>query len=208
MPVRVEIVLYEGFDELDAIAPYEVFSRVRRDGGDVEVALVTIDAPVRVTAAHGAVVVAQDRLSGRPDLLIVPGGGWAEGASTGVRAEIARGALPAAVAERHAAGTVVASVCTGAMVLAAAGLLAGRPSTTHHVAIDGLRAAGARVIDARVVDDGDLITAGGVTSGLDLALWLAERFLGASVALGLEAGLEYERRGSVWRAERPSGARR
>ena len=118
--VRIEIVLYEGFDELDAIAPYEVFSRVRRNGGDLAVALVTLVGSVRVTGAHGTVVETQDRLSERPDLLIVPGGGWAESASTGVRAEIARGALPAAVAERHAAGTVIASVCTGAMLLAAA----------------------------------------------------------------------------------------
>lgn len=202
--MRIEIVLYEGFDELDAIAPYEVLSNLRRHGHDVEVALVTLGGPDRVTAAHGAVVEAHGRLSGRPRVLIVPGGGWADCAPKGARAEVARGALPAAIADRHTAGTLIASVCTGAMLLAAAGLLSDRPATTHHVALDDLRAAGADLIDARVVDDGDLITAGGVTSGLDLALWLAHRFIGARAALALEKELEYGHRGTVWRDARPS----
>ena len=198
--MNVEIVVYDGFDELDAIAPYELLSNVRRVAAGFTVGLVALEAPTRVTAAHGLVVDVPGALSARPDLLIVPGGGWADRAPTGARAEAERGALPAAIADRHAAGTVIASVCTGAMLLAAGGLLAERPATTHHVALDDLRAAGARVIDARVVDDGDLITAGGVTSGLDLALWVVERFLGPRAALTQEVELEYERRGTVWRA--------
>jgi transcriptional regulator GlxA family with amidase domain len=94
----------------------------------------------------------------------------------------------------------VASVCTGALLLAAAGLVDGRPAITHHGAIDDLRAAGATVVRARVVDDGDLVTAGGVTSGLDLVLHLVERHFGAAAALAAEHELEYERRGTVWRA--------
>ncbi|MGI8429173.1 MAG: DJ-1/PfpI family protein [Solirubrobacteraceae bacterium] len=199
--MRIEIILFAGFDELDAIAPYEVLSNLRRQGCEVEVALVTLAGPDQVTAAHGAVVEAPERLSERPQVLVVPGGGWADGARAGVRAELAHGALPAAIARRHAAGTLVASVCTGAMLLVAAGLLTARPATTHHVALDDLRAAGAQVINARVVDDGDLITAAGVTSGLDLALWLAERLFGARAALALEQELEYERRGTVWRVD-------
>jgi hypothetical protein len=88
----------------------------------------------------------------------------------------------------------------GAMLVAAAGLLEGRPAITHHSAIDDLRAAGAEVIHARVVDAGDVITAGGVTSGLDLALHLVERDHGSAAALAAERELEYERRGIVWRA--------
>jgi transcriptional regulator GlxA family with amidase domain len=86
------------------------------------------------------------------------------------------------------------------MLVAAAGLLEGRPAITHHSAIDDLRAAGAEVIHARVVDAGDVITAGGVTSGLDLALHLVERDHGSAAALAAERELEYERRGIVWRA--------
>ena len=85
------------------------------------------------------------------------------------------------------------------MLLAAAGLLEGRPATTHHTALADLRAAGADVVEARVVDDGDVVTAGGVTSGLDLVLWLVERHFGPALAVAAERELEYERRGTVWR---------
>jgi transcriptional regulator GlxA family with amidase domain len=84
------------------------------------------------------------------------------------------------------------------MLLAAAGLLDGRPAITHHSAIADLDAAGATIVHARVVDDGDVVTAGGVTSGLDLALHLVERHFGAPTALAAERELEYERRGTVW----------
>ena len=81
------------------------------------------------------------------------------------------------------------------------GLTRGRPCTTHHQARADLEAAGATWVSARVVDDGDLVTAGGVTSGLDLALWLLEREVGPEAAAATEAYLEYERRGTVWRRE-------
>jgi len=99
----------------------------------------------------------------------------------------------------HAAGTIVAGVRTGAMLPAAAGLTKERPATTHHLAREELRALGAEVYDARVVDDGDVLTSAGVTSGLDLALWLVERFAGSALAHAVERRLEYERRGVVWR---------
>jgi transcriptional regulator GlxA family with amidase domain len=144
--------------------------------------------------AHAAI----DRKS-PPNLIVVPGGGWIGRAATGARVEAERGEIPTMLAQLHARGTVVASVCTGAMLLAAAGLLRGVPAVTHHGAIDALAAAGARVIRARVVDADRIITGGGVTSGLDVALWIVERFAGAAVASAVEANLEYERRGTVWR---------
>nr|WP_037967962.1 DJ-1/PfpI family protein [Streptomyces sp. SS] len=84
------------------------------------------------------------------------------------------------------------------MLLAAAGLTRGRPCTTHHKAKADLERQGGLVKNARVVDDGDLVTAGGITSGLELALWLTRRELGSDTATGLEAMLEYEARGTVW----------
>jgi transcriptional regulator GlxA family with amidase domain len=95
---------------------------------------------------------------------------------------------------------VVATVCTGAMLATAAGLTRGRPAVTHHGAIEDLRTAGAEVIEARVVDDGDLVTAGGVTSGIDMALWLVERHFGAELATAVAAEIEHPRHGEVWRA--------
>jgi transcriptional regulator GlxA family with amidase domain len=135
----------------------------------------------------------------RLDVLIVPGGGWSDRAPQGAYAEAERGNLPQAIASLHAAGTTVASVCTGGMLLAASGVLTGRAAITHHAALEDLRGSGARVVEARVVDDGDVVTAGGVTSGLDLALWLVERYLGADLAAKVADELEYERRGEVVR---------
>ena len=156
--------------------------------------------PTTVRASHGAQIVPHGSLSDDVELLIVPGGGWNHGGAEGARAQVGRGELPRAIAARHAAGATVASVCTGAMLLATAGLLEGRPATTHHSAFEDLRAAGATVIeDARVVDDGDVLTAGGVTCGLDLALWIVERELGAALAAAAAREIEYQRTGHVWR---------
>jgi transcriptional regulator GlxA family with amidase domain len=197
--MRCEVLLFPGFDELDALAPFEVLAGVAAGRDDLEVALVALDATAPVAAAHGAVVAPHRALSARVDVLIVPGGGWNDRAERGAWAEARRGELPAAIRARHEAGALVASVCTGAMLLAAAGLLEGRPAVTHHGARDDLREAGAQLVEARVVDAGDLVTAGGVTSGLDLALHLVERHFGAAAALAAERELEYERRGTVWR---------
>ena len=141
-------------------------------------------------------------LSDVPGLLIVPGGGWNDrGPAGGPRARPRVASCRARSRRGTPAARSIASVCTGAMLLAAGGLLDGRPAITHHRAIDDLRAAGATVIDdARVVDDGDVLSAGGVTSGLDLALWIIERELGAAVAAAAARELEYEPTGSVWRS--------
>ncbi len=199
--MKIQILLYDGFDELDAIAPFEVLRAAARglDGWQVE--LVTLDGAPEVTAAHGLRINTGDgrlRVEHRPDVLVIPGGGWAGRAPQGARAEAERGAMRDALRELYRAGTTLASVCTGAMLLAAAGLLQGRPAVTHHSALDDLQTHGATFVRARVVDDGAIVTAGGVTSGLDLALWLVERFAGPEAAHAAETRLEYERRGVVW----------
>lgn len=203
--MKIEVLLYDGCDELDVIGPYEVLEAVGAATGRFEVRLVALAGTESVTGSHGARIQAHAALSEAPDVLIVPGGGWNDRRPQGARAEVARGELPRAIAERRAAGATVASVCTGAMVVAAAGLLRGRPAITHHAAIEDLRAAGATVVaEARVVDDGDLLSAGGVTSGIDLALWIVERELGADAATAAARELEYERTGTVWRAAAPA----
>ncbi len=199
--MRVQIVVFDGFDELDALAPREVLRRAAELGAKMMVELVTAAPRDEVTAAFGLRLRPDGALDldTPPDLLLVPGGGWNAGGATGVRAEIASGALPAAIGRLHARGTVIATVCTGALLAAAAGITSGRHMTTHAAALDALRESGAAVPSARVVDDGDLISSGGVTSGLDLALWLVERFCGPQMAVAIERRMEYERRGSVWR---------
>jgi transcriptional regulator GlxA family with amidase domain len=193
--MRTEILIYDGFDELDALGPYEVFGQAGFD-----VALVAHGAADRVVGANGAIVVPHRELTAEPELLVLPGGGWTRRPPKGVWAEVQRGVLPPAVAERHAAGTRIASVCTGAFFLAAAGLLDGRPAITHDDDVDDLEAMGVRVMrDARVVDDGDILTAGGVTSGIDLALWIVEQEKGRATADAVATELEHRRDERVWR---------
>jgi transcriptional regulator GlxA family with amidase domain len=90
------------------------------------------------------------------------------------------------------------------MLLARAGITADRPAMTHAGAIDDLRESGAEVVDARVVDDGDLVTSGGVTSGLDLAFHLVRREFGDEIADAVAERMEYDPRGPVYRSERSS----
>ncbi|MFB6160805.1 MAG: DJ-1/PfpI family protein [Haloferacaceae archaeon] len=197
--MHVAIVIYDGFDELDAVGPHEVFRRAGSAGADCSSSLVTLDPTDRVTARHGLRVEPDGTLPAlddpdAPDLLVVPGGGWNDRTAAGAWAERERGAVPEAVAAHHRAGATVAAVCTGTMLLAAAGILDGRPASTHAGALDDLRATDAEVVERRVVDDGDVVTAGGVTSGIDLALHLVERAAGADVAERVTTAMEYERR--------------
>ncbi|MCE7006654.1 DJ-1/PfpI family protein [Kibdelosporangium philippinense] len=107
-----------------------------------------------------------------------------------------REAKRGAIAEAVRGAKLLGSVCTGTMLLG--DLVVGRPCTTFWAAKDDLKARGAHVVDSRVVDDGDLITAGGVTCGIDLGLWLVERLFGIETALLAQKIMEYERRGPVW----------
>jgi transcriptional regulator GlxA family with amidase domain len=199
--MEVEIALFDGFDELDAIGPYEVLMHGADAGADISASLATMDGQERVTASHGAQIGADRTLGATgPDLVVVPGGGWGDRAEAGAWAEAERGGLPRQLAAMHEDGATTASVCTGAMLLARAGLLDGRPAVTHHVATEDLRETDARLVDARVVDDGDVLSAGGITSGIDLALHLLEREFGPDLAETVADWMEYARRGTVHRA--------
>ena len=208
--MRIAVVVFDGFDELDAIGPLEVLRNAATMGdAGLQVDLVALDGAVEVTGSHGLVVRTDGPLDpGRFDLLVIPGGGWNDRGAQGAWAEAERGDLPAAIAAAHRAGAVVATVCTGAMLATAAGLTRGRPAVTHHGAIEELRSSGAEVVEARVVDDGDLVTAGGVTSGIDMALWLVERHFGAELAEAVAAEIEHPRSGDVWPARPGPGPAR
>lgn len=192
--MNAEILLFDGFDELDAMGPWEVLAGLSAVRDDVTARLVTLEGERDVRADHGAVIRAQAPLSARPDVLIVPGGGWFDRTPDGVWAQAQRGDMPRAIAACHAAGTTVASVCTGALLLAASGILDGRRATTNPQALDDLRSRGTiDVIAARVVDDGDVLTAGAPACGLDLSLQLLERFGGPGLAEAAARELQYER---------------
>ncbi|MGY6654332.1 DJ-1/PfpI family protein [Amycolatopsis sp. TRM77291] len=198
-PLRVQILMFDGVEEQDFVAPVEVLGLAGKlTGGAVVTSLVSAGRPGSVTCTYGTVVeVPRSWSPGEADVLVVPGGGYTDRNGPGVhRLNADRGFLRRLAASR----ALPVGICTGSMVLSAAGLTKGRNATTHHGAKADLAAQGAKVIDARVVDDGDLITGGGITAGLEVSLWLMERFLGAKAAQRTEVVLEYERRGTVWRA--------
>jgi transcriptional regulator GlxA family with amidase domain len=197
--MRIQILLYDGFDELDGIAPYEVLRTAGEYGAGIQAELVGAYGAATITASHGARIEVAGGVTDEADLVLVPGGSWNSRGERGAWAEAQRGEVPATIAAAQQRGARIASVCTGAMLLAAAGITDGRPATTHHGALDDLRASGAQVIDARVVDDGDLMTAAGVTSGIDLALHIVEQEAGAEIADRVAAEMEYERRFAVAR---------
>lgn len=183
--------VFDGFDELDAIAPFEILASAGLDARLVVLA----GRPLRVRARHGLVLEASETIDAArvspDDWVIAVGGGYASGATAGVRAEIASGELPRFFAATKDRGAMLASVCTGTMLLAAVGLVRGRRAITHRVAIADLRESGATIVESRVVDDGDLVTSGGVTSGLDLALHLVGRLLGPEAARLASERAEY-----------------
>ncbi|WP_199442091.1 DJ-1/PfpI family protein [Umezawaea beigongshangensis] len=192
---KVDVLVFDGVDDLDVVGPLEVLDLSRRAGSGVVARLVALEPGPGVHTRAGLTLGPVHRWEpGEADVVLVPGGGFAGGAATGVRAEIESGRLPGALRAAERPGLVFASVCTGALLLAAAGLLDGRPCTTHHLALAELEAAGGRVVPGRVVDDGDRVTSGGVTSGLDLGLHLVERYAGAETAAGVARVMEHERR--------------
>lgn len=208
--MNAQIVLFDGCDPLDVIAPFEVLvAGSDAIGGELAVELVSAEGarPVR-TGSRGLVLHATAMLDpDKPGFVVVPGaagpvhGDPDDGVET-IPVLLARvgdtEVIPLVTKAFANPEVTVATVCGGSLALAMAGLLQGRNAVTHVLGNDVLDATGVNVIAARVVDDGDLVTAGGVTSGLDLALYLLEREYGSRVALAVEALFEYERRGTVW----------
>ncbi|MDX6743839.1 DJ-1/PfpI family protein [Actinocorallia sp. A-T 12471] len=221
--MHAQIVLFDGFDPLDAIAPFEVLSAGGTAApGAVTVELVSAEGPRDVVSGTGGLTLRATAAldPARPGLIVVPGASGRIGDPEEVPDEgdpeptipvlLGRtlttelpGLLKAAMDNPD---VIVASVCGGSLVLAMAGLLEGRHATTHHMGMDMLDATGVHAVDARVVDDGDVITGAGVTSGLDLALYLLEREVGPRVAHAVESLFAYERRGTVWRNTGPAPA--
>lgn len=198
--MEITILAYDGFDELDAVGPYEVFENAADAGADCSASLRTVDPAEAVTASHGLTIQPDGPLDAvDPDLLLVPGGGWNDRSAAGAWSVAEEGRVPDRIRELHDSGVSLAGVCTGGMILARAGVLDGRPAVTHAGALDDLRETAAEVVDARVVDDGDVLTAGGVTSGLDLAVHLVDREFGSEVAAAVRTEMEYESRGEVYR---------
>src|SRR5215210_5377483 len=181
--MQIAIPLFDRFTALDAVGPYEVLSRLP-------------DARVDFVAAAPGVYRTDTRMLAlsversyddvpAPDVLVFPGG-------VGTRPLTRDEPTLEWVRRVHEQSRYTTSVCTGALVLAAAGLLDGLEATTHWMARETLAGLGARPVEQRVVEQGKLITAAGVSAGIDMALVLAERLAGAEVAQAIQLGIEYD----------------
>jgi transcriptional regulator GlxA family with amidase domain len=182
--MQIAIGLYPGFTALDAIGPYAVFTNV--PGADVVVcadkkgALADESNLLHFDLAHTFDEVPA------PDILLVPGGLITR------RIAAEGGPIIDWIRAAHETTTYTTSVCTGALLLGAAGVLDGLPATTHWVAYDHLRSYGAQPTEERVVIEGKVATAAGVSAGIDLALTLVDRLHGAEVAQAVQLGIEYD----------------
>jgi cyclohexyl-isocyanide hydratase len=181
-PLSVGLVLFDGLTQLDLTGPYEVLARMP----DTRVHLVAATrAPVR--SEWGMAIVPDATFDDAPpiDVLCVPGG-WS------VNARLTDDALLAFLRARAARPRYVTSVCSGALLLGAAGLLRGYRATTHWLSLDLLPLFGAEAVDARVVRDRDRITGAGVTAGIDFGLALAAELFGVAVAQRIQLAIEYD----------------
>jgi len=177
--MNIGSLVFDNMDQIDFTGPFEVLSRLP---GATYRSYGLTGAPVR--DVRGLTIVPDAAIADAPelDVLHVPGG-------PGVDALMDNAEVLAWL--RKQASHVVLSVCTGALLLGAAGLLAGRRATTHWASLDLLREFGAEVVEDRVVVDGDWVFAGGVTSGIDGALTLAARLHGDQVAQRIQLYMQY-----------------
>ena len=181
--MRIAIFLYDGMTALDAIGPYDVLRQLP----GAEVVFVGDTAGIKRTEAQPLGLVADRAFADvtRADILVVPGG-------LGQERVMREPATLAWIRRIHETTTWTTSVCTGSLILAAAGLLRGLRATTHWAVLDELREFGATPVSERVVEQGKIITAAGVSAGIDMALRLVARITGDDVARGIQLGIEYD----------------
>jgi transcriptional regulator GlxA family with amidase domain len=179
---------------MDVLGPLEVLRDATRAGMNIAARLVTRQRQTEIRGAFGLRFAPDETFeAGKADILLVPGGGWASRASVGAWAEYKRGDWLPLLAAAASTARIMAGVCTGTMLLAHAGIVGKRRATTHRAAWADLAATGATLVEDRVVDDDALMTSGGVTSGIDLALWLVERECSPEIAERIATRMEYTR---------------
>jgi putative intracellular protease/amidase len=178
----IAIPIFDEITALDAIGPYEVLSRL--PGARVRFVAVT-PGTYRTDKQLG--LVADEPLSAvpHPEIIVVPGG-------FGTRALMTPNPLLDWIRTAHETSQWTTSVCTGSLLLGAAGLLRGLEATTHWAAMEDLRALGAKPTSRRVVEQGKIVTAAGVSSGIDMALTLTARIAGDDFSKAVQLGIEYD----------------
>ena len=189
--MRIGIALFEDAEELDFAGPWEVLAAWSGQWPDDGVEVLTVaDTLEPVRCAKGLRVLPDTtwETAGRLDVLVYPGG-------MGTRPQLGDEEIRGRVRDLHGSGTLMTSVCTGSLVYADAGLLDGRPATTHWAQLDLLRSLGRDIdvrADERFVDDGEVITAAGVSAGIDMALHLVARLHSVERAKEVRRYIQYD----------------
>ena len=181
--MQIAIVLYDRFTALDAIGPYQVLTNL--PGAEV---LFVAERPGLIADEEGILKLEVEAALANvphPDVIVVPGG-------PGQDDQMQDGPVHAWLRGADQTSTWTTSVCTGSLILAAAGLLAGRSATSYWLALGELGRYGANPVAQRVVFDGKYVTAAGVSSGIDMALALAGRIAGDRTAQAIQLGIEYD----------------
>jgi transcriptional regulator GlxA family with amidase domain len=178
----VAILLYDGFTTLDATGPFEVLYRL--PGAKMRF-VARGPGPCRADAPGLAIVADPLDALERPDVIVVPGGSFTQ-------RHLGDEVLLDWLRTADSASTWTTSVCTGSLLLGAAGLLQGRKATTHWYELESLRCFGAEPTAERVVEDGKVITAAGVSAGIDMAFCLGERIAGAEYMKAVQLVMEYD----------------
>lgn len=187
----IGILLFDGVEELDAIGPWEVLAYWTLSHPEDGYEVVTVaETDARVTCAKGLRILPDLALADAPelDIVVYPGG-------QGTRAHLTDPARLDWVRRQRATASIMTSVCTGALVYAAAGLLANRPATTHWGAEQELLEQDPTIEfrgNDRFVDDGDVITSAGISAGIDMALHLVDRLAGRERAVEVKRGIQYD----------------
>ena len=187
----IGVALFEGAEELDWAGPWEVLAAWSKQWPDDGVRVLTLARePGTITCAKGLQVVPEETWESAPplDVLVYPGG-------RGTRRELADEAVLDWIRGLAGGGTVVASVCTGSLVLAAGGLLDGKPATTHWQSLELLPTLGCEIEvrpDDRYVDNGNVLTAAGVSAGIDMALHLVARLHSPERAREVRRYIQYD----------------
>ena len=179
----IAIPIFDGLTALDAIGPYEVLSRLP----DARVHFLAAEPGPKRTENRMLTLIAERPLDDmrNPEVIVMPGG-------HGTRALMHDEQMLAWVRAAHETSQWTTSVCTGALVLGAAGILDGLEATTHWALMDTLGRLGATPVNRRVVEQGKVITAAGVSSGIDMALTLAARIAGEDMARAIQLAIEYD----------------
>ncbi|MER6910324.1 DJ-1/PfpI family protein [Streptomyces sp. NPDC000594] len=183
--VEVAVLLYEGFTALDAVGPYEALCRVP----GVRVTMVAAKAGlVRTDTGELGIAAAKSlRQMPRPDVLLIPGGG-----ELGTTSSMSNTQVLDWIRRVHRHTIWTTSVCTGSLILGAAGLLRGVPATTYWASRPYLKEVGAIYTPGRFVEAGKIITAAGVSAGIDMGLHLAARLSNEQIGRAMELAVEYD----------------